>query len=102
MKVLKGYVRNRARPEGCIAENYLADEYVQFCSKYIPQTEGVGEKHERNMDLVGRPLSAATHKRLSEADHEAAHKTVLFNMRSVEPYIWYAYVHQYGTNKHYC
>ncbi|KAL6185460.1 hypothetical protein ACLB2K_041593 [Fragaria x ananassa] len=29
MKVLKGYVRNRAAPEGSIAENYLADECVR-------------------------------------------------------------------------
>lgn len=92
MKVLKGYVRNRARPEGCIAENYLADEYVQFCSRYIPQNDCIGEKYERNADLVGRPLSVTKYKRLSEIDHEAAHNTLLFNMKSVEPYIWYVLV----------
>ncbi|KAL6194567.1 hypothetical protein ACLB2K_035649 [Fragaria x ananassa] len=30
-KVLKDYVKNRARPEGSIAENYLADECLRFC-----------------------------------------------------------------------
>ncbi|KAK9929509.1 hypothetical protein M0R45_026605 [Rubus argutus] len=30
MKTLKDYVRNPARPEGCIAESYLADECMSF------------------------------------------------------------------------
>ena len=33
----KGYVRNRARPEGSIAEAYIATEALTFCSKYIEQ-----------------------------------------------------------------
>lgn len=32
---LKRYVRNRARPEGSIAEAYIADEALTFCSRYI-------------------------------------------------------------------
>ena len=35
MKKLKGYVRNKARPEGCIGECYLAEECMRFCSGYI-------------------------------------------------------------------
>ncbi|CAL8163867.1 unnamed protein product [Prunus armeniaca] len=31
MKVLKGYVHNRTRLEGCIAERYIAEEAVEFC-----------------------------------------------------------------------
>ena len=31
----KGYVRNRARPEGSIAEAYISTEALTFCSKYI-------------------------------------------------------------------
>ena len=31
----KGYVRNRARPEGSIAEAYIATEALTFYSKYI-------------------------------------------------------------------
>ena len=30
MKVLKDFVRNPARPEGCIAESYLAEECMNF------------------------------------------------------------------------
>ncbi|KAK9901829.1 hypothetical protein M0R45_001924 [Rubus argutus] len=32
---LKGYVRNRACPEGSIAEGYIAEESLTFCSMLI-------------------------------------------------------------------
>ena len=38
LKKLKEYVRNRARPEGSIAEGYVVDEALIFCSMYF---EGV-------------------------------------------------------------
>ncbi|BBH06975.1 hypothetical protein Prudu_018761 [Prunus dulcis] len=45
MKVLKGYVQNRTRPEGCIAERYIAEEALE-CFK--PK------------DGVSKPLSGCT------------------------------------------
>uniref|UniRef100_A0A803PU07 DUF4218 domain-containing protein n=1 Tax=Cannabis sativa TaxID=3483 RepID=A0A803PU07_CANSA len=42
MKVYKGYVRNRNRPEGCIVEAYIAEEAVEFCSEYITDVETIG------------------------------------------------------------
>ncbi|XP_021721143.1 uncharacterized protein LOC110688702 isoform X2 [Chenopodium quinoa] len=33
IQTLKSYVRNRAHPEGSIAEGYLADECLTFCSR---------------------------------------------------------------------
>ncbi|XP_052159498.1 uncharacterized protein LOC127777020 [Oryza glaberrima] len=44
LNVLKSYVRNKAHPEGCIAEAYLADECMTFCSRYI---EGFETKHNQ-------------------------------------------------------
>lgn len=35
MGTLKGYVRNRARPKGSIAEAYIANEALTFCSRYM-------------------------------------------------------------------
>lgn len=35
---LKSYVRNRSRPEGCIAEGYLMEECLTFCSRYLNDT----------------------------------------------------------------
>jgi len=33
---LKSYVCNKAYPEGSIAEGYLAEEALTFCSRYLP------------------------------------------------------------------
>ena len=40
----KGYVRNRARPEGSIAEAYIAIEALTFCSKYIETTDQLSKE----------------------------------------------------------
>ncbi|KAI5347527.1 hypothetical protein L3X38_000414 [Prunus dulcis] len=42
MKVLKGYVQNRTRPEGCIAERYIAEEAVEFCTQHLSDVSTVG------------------------------------------------------------
>ncbi|XP_023753719.2 uncharacterized protein LOC111902075 [Lactuca sativa] len=39
MKKLKNYVRNKARPEGSIAEGYVAEEALSFCSMYLEDVE---------------------------------------------------------------
>ena len=40
----KGYVRNRARPEGSIAEAYIATEALSFCSKYIEAADQLSKE----------------------------------------------------------
>ncbi|XP_020968056.1 uncharacterized protein LOC107618653 isoform X3 [Arachis ipaensis] len=45
MCTLKGYVRNRSRPEGSIAEVYLAEECLTFCLRYLH--EGVKTRFNR-------------------------------------------------------
>ena len=66
MKVLKDFVRNPARPEGCIAESYLAEECIRFCSEFLKKTTNLQEKVDRNMEyennsiLEGRPISSGT------------------------------------------
>ncbi|XP_012833478.1 PREDICTED: uncharacterized protein LOC105954353 [Erythranthe guttata] len=60
---LKGYVRNKARPEGSIAEAYIVNECLTFCSMYLEGIETYFNKEERNMDIeVGRKLSVFSHK----------------------------------------
>ncbi|WVZ64567.1 hypothetical protein U9M48_014065 [Paspalum notatum var. saurae] len=39
LSTLKHYVRNRARPEGSIAEAYIVDECLTFCSRYFGDVE---------------------------------------------------------------
>ena len=45
MKVLKSYVRNCNRPEGCIVECYIAEEAIEFFMEYLS-----------NMDKIGIPI----------------------------------------------
>ncbi|WOG86100.1 hypothetical protein DCAR_0205298 [Daucus carota subsp. sativus] len=40
---LKSYVRNRSKPEGSIAEGYLAKECVTFCNRFLDD-DGAAEK----------------------------------------------------------
>ena len=54
---LKRYVRNRARPEGSIAEAYVADECLTFCSKYMDDVETRFNREPRIMVfLMKRPM----------------------------------------------
>ncbi|GKD79776.1 hypothetical protein Tco_1342397, partial [Tanacetum coccineum] len=61
MGFLKGYVRNRYRPEGSIVQGYAAEEVVQFCTNYMDNVADIG---------------------LSQPRHQ-----VLKNMTCIEPYI---------------
>lgn len=93
MKVLKDYVRNPARAEGCIAESYLAEECMRFCSAFLKKTTSVEDKLDRNTEydnksiLHGRPISAATVITLSENEKKIAHLAVLQNMATVDNYV---------------
>ena len=93
MKVLKDFVRNPARPEGCIAECYLAEECIRFCSEFLKKTTNVQEKQDRNTEyennsiLEGRPITTATSITLTETEKRIAHLAIIQNMALVEPYV---------------
>jgi len=93
MKVLKDFVRNPARPEGCIAKSYLAEECVQFCGDFLKKTTNVEEKVDRNTEyenssiLEGHPISAGTSITLSEMDKNIAHLAVIQNMAALDQYV---------------
>ncbi|XP_076909137.1 uncharacterized protein LOC143566278 [Bidens hawaiensis] len=52
MKKLKHYVRNKARPEGSIAEGYVAEEALSFCSMYLRDVQTRFNRPDRNEDAV--------------------------------------------------
>ncbi|GJU20336.1 putative transposon, En/Spm-like protein [Tanacetum coccineum] len=59
MKVIKGHVRNRNKPEGCIAEETIAEETIEFFSEYHKSMETIGippDKHETDENEEGTPL----------------------------------------------
>ncbi|KAL4018209.1 hypothetical protein IC575_021799 [Cucumis melo] len=97
MKVLKAYVRNRARPEGCIAEGYLADECVNFSSGFFNELPKFFRKECRNEELEnsvireGLPISAGISIMMDDDDLENAHRYVLFNTTEIEPFVEYVF-----------
>ena len=50
LRTLKKYVRNKAQPEGSIAEGYLADECLTFCSRYMSGINTKFNRKRRNDD----------------------------------------------------
>jgi hypothetical protein len=39
LRTLKGYVRNKAHPEGSIAEGYILEECMTFCCRFVEDIE---------------------------------------------------------------
>ena len=89
MRVLKGYVRNRTRPEGCIAECYIAEEAVEFCSEYLSNIDTIGiPASMKNEWKYGKPLPGGRAINIHDFKLvEQAHHYVLQNIAIVQPYI---------------
>ncbi|KAL5580201.1 hypothetical protein UlMin_012643 [Ulmus minor] len=52
LKRLKDYVRNAAKPEGSIAEGYVVDEALTFCSRYFDDVETRFNRPDMNDDDI--------------------------------------------------
>jgi hypothetical protein len=56
MKTLKGYVKNKARPEGNMVEGYAIEEALGFCIEYLrisqPQNERCGMTKKTHVWLM--------------------------------------------------
>ena len=108
---LKAYVRNKSRPEGSIAEGYLVEECLVFCSNYLQanvhtRLNRVTRNGDSDMcdplvcdplegDLpsffssMGRPIGGNQGKlfSLDTNSKNQAHRYILFNCDEVEEYI---------------
>lgn len=99
MGTLKGYVRNKAQPEGSIAEAYIYNECLTFCSMYLKNVETRFNRVERNYDgndqqgelsifsSNGRTFGGAKYDELNNTDWEKARLYVLNNCDEVNDYI---------------
>lgn len=94
---MKKYIRNRAQPEGCIAEGYLADECLTFCSRYMSEIDTKFNRKGRNDDdndeedenalksklevftTLGRPLGRGSPLELSHEECDQVHFYILQN-----------------------
>ena len=88
MKILKGYVKNRSRPEGCMVERYIVEEAIEFCTEYLSNVQSIGlpksqlvEKKE-GKNLIGNKIVA-----VSRVERDQVHLYVLHNENEVEPYV---------------
>ena len=53
--VLKKYVRNRTRPEGSIAKDYVTEEVNEFCVDYVEKLCPIGIPESRHEGrLIGK------------------------------------------------
>ena len=101
LRTLKQYVRNKARPEGSIAEAYLMYESRTFCSRYLSGIETRFTKEERNDDsimndkVVGefevfiqkvRSLGVSSIRPLSQEEKHLFHWYILNNVGEISEY----------------
>lgn len=92
---LKSYVRNRSRPEGSIAEGYLAEECLIFCSRFLgDDSEKINAKYfteaeGENQANSGYPIGAGGNKdgkyfHMNDETWMQAHRYTLFNCENEE------------------
>ncbi|XP_072054894.1 uncharacterized protein [Arachis hypogaea] len=99
---LKQYVRNTAAPEGSIAEGYLSNEILTFCSRYLDNVESrinrpvhVDDRPSKDVTnnvtsmfpLIGKVVGAAAFFNLSPTERLQAHRHVLVNCTTVENFL---------------
>ncbi|GJR76561.1 putative transposon, En/Spm-like protein [Tanacetum coccineum] len=90
MKVIKGHVRNKNRLEGCIAEETIAEETIEFFSEYHKTMKTIGippDKHVTNENKDRKPLSASKSSKVFEEVFQKAHLYVIQNTDEIVPYI---------------
>lgn len=95
-------MRNKAQPEGSIAEGYLAEESLNFCSRYLDDIETRFNRPSRVCDdsnenepscassifpQLGKPVGASSMFTLTQMQKLQVHRYVLLNCAIVTPYV---------------
>ncbi|XP_040999481.1 uncharacterized protein LOC121245474 [Juglans microcarpa x Juglans regia] len=103
----KRYVKNKAHPEGSIAEAYIHVEYLIFCSMYLYDIETRFNREDRNIDGLpddeGRdefsvftqkfcPLGISTQLQLDDKLFKSARWYVLNNCTEIATYLEYGLI----------
>ena len=83
MKILKGYVRNRIRPEGCIIESYIVEETMEFCLDYLSGVSSVGACPSRIETEFSKGVRGGIVSEITKDDQDKAHRLVLQNITHV-------------------
>ena len=80
---LKSYVHNKTYPEGSIAEGYIAEECLTFCSRYFKSVETIFNRPVRNVEESTGAVVSIT---LDSNSWIQAHRYVLFNCEEITPF----------------
>jgi len=91
MARLKSYVRNTSRPEGSMAEGYIADECATFCSRYLRKDDTLINQPLMAEGDQGCEIGCSVMCQIETTDLEKAHRWILFHNEEVQPYIEYDY-----------
>ena len=88
MKVLKIFLRNKAKPEGSICEGYLMQEAIGFCTEYMKDFSNVNRRvwdDDDDQRVAGEVLEGnGRHFKLSNEERIAIHAYVLQNTSSFD------------------
>lgn len=87
---LKSFVTNKAQPEGCMAESYVLEETITFCSAFLEGVETLFNRAKRNDDYNpnmsiylfhsgGRVVGMERTVRLDDKSLRQAHRYVLLH-----------------------
>nr|GEW27228.1 hypothetical protein [Tanacetum cinerariifolium] len=90
MKVIKGHVRNKNRLEGCIAEETITEEIIEFFGEYHKSMKTIGitpDKLETDENEEGKPLLAGKSSEVSAELFLKANLYVIQNIDEIVPYI---------------
>ena len=77
---LKSYELNRAAPEGSVAEGYIVEECLTFCSRYMEGVETIFNQPTKTIEESTGVVSIVT---LNNREWTQAHRYVLFNSENI-------------------
>lgn len=93
-------MRNKARPEGSIAEGYVAEECMTFCARYLTDMDSRLNRPDRYMEYAdgdsngvsvfknnGRSIGEGSWEDMTFSDIQQAHFYILQNCEEVRPWI---------------
>ncbi|XP_016185333.1 uncharacterized protein LOC107626964 [Arachis ipaensis] len=96
------YPIERAQSKGTIAEGYLSEEILTFCSRYLDNIESrinqPGRVDDQPVDVthnlgetlfptIGKALGAVSHFKLTPMEKHQGHRHVLLNCEAVVPFV---------------
>jgi hypothetical protein len=89
MVVMKGYVRNRAQPEGSMIEGYTTEEVVECYTDFIKDDKPIGVLVSRHHGTLSRKGTKGA-KSIIDVNYERvreAHFSIMHQLAVMRPYV---------------